>query len=333
MEAVIGLLFVLLLLLILMLPVIILFGLFGLAFKSVGAAGIFALKYLFPFGIAGIIIAKIVDKKGYFEGRDYLAFFGGGILAGLVAVLIFLNITVGIKIPESEDVTEITVSFEDMNGVHTAKTDTDWRIDNLVGLLSGAEYKRTLKEFTEDMGNGYVYTLTLTDSKGKEHTVILYNYHVIGIKKGSSVKYYRMTEETVPLDWAKNIFDLKEEAEYRLIWEPFVEELFGSIKYNEEYQEITFVVPNEIPTEGKYYIDIYVEGLRGYTKGEFEPTQFLIYEDEQANNTWIKGYEYYIPFEDITFSRLTISVNAPYINDDYVYDVMPLIPKDRVYKK
>ncbi len=332
MELAFGLLFLVGILFIAMLPIIILFGLFGMAFKSLGAILLFALKYLLPFGIIGLIIAKFRDKKGYFIWQEYLQYVGIAIGVGLVVLLIWLNIPVTPDFPETEAVELVNVSYEAGNETKTSSTETDWLIENMIRSLNSAKYKRTLKEFVKEDEDDFEYTLTLTDTDGKEYTVIFVNDKVLGVRKGGLTFYYKMKgNATVPQDWASNVYYLDKKAESKALWEPFANELFSTIAYNENEQAVTFVIPETIPGDD-YEIDIYIEGSREYTGGEFVPREFLIFENEQKQDLWVAGKEYSLPFEDIIFSRFTIKVDAPYIEDPYTFDVFPLLPEDKVYK-
>ncbi len=333
MEIVFALLFLLVLLFIAMLPVIILFGLFGMAFKSLGAIILFALKYLLPFGIIGLIIAKIRAKKEYFLWEDYWGYIGGAIGVGLVLLVVWLNLPVNPALPESQEVKKVAVSYEVGGEKREASTETDWLIDNMVSSLHSAEYKRTLREFVKAEEDDYEYRVAMIDADGKEWAVTFCNHKVLSIQKGGINFYYKMKgEATVPQDWAENIFTMEKEAESEKMWKPFVDELFSSINYNKKDRSITFVIPKTIP-EGNYDLDIYIEGSREYSGGDFEPREFFIYEDEQKKDLWKAGEEYSLPAEDIIFSRFSIKVKVPYIVDPYVFDAVPLLPEGCVYKK
>lgn len=332
MEVVFGFLFILVLLFIAMLPVIILFGIFGIVFKSVVAMLMFALKYLLPFGVIGLVVAKLRDRKGYFVWQEYMAHMGVALGAGLVALLIFLNIPVTPDLPEEYEVKRVTASYDAGIETRTSSTETDWLIESLVGSLNSAEYTRVLEEFIEEDENDFVYTLTLTDAEEKEYTVIFYNHKVIGVQKGKAISYYKMKDgHTVPQDLADNIFTLEKKAESEKAWVPFVEELFSSVIYDEDEQAITFVIPEVIP-QGSYEIDLYVEGSREYTGGKFEPREFFIYEDEQKKDLWVPGERYSLPAEDICFSRVNIKVDFPYLEDPYKLDALTLLPEEKVYR-
>lgn len=330
MELAFGLLILVVLLFFAMLPVIILFGMLGMAFKSIGAMILFALKYLLPFGIVGLIVAKLRDMD---EWQDYLKHLGIAVGIGLVAVFVWMNIPAAPKLPQPEEVKQVTVSYETYDGTKTTSTQTDWLIDNMVSSLNGASYRRTLKEFIEKDENDYEYTVTMTNSEGKEYTVIFCNYKVLGVRKNGFTSYYMMKDEaTVPQDWADNLFTLEKQEKSEALWKPFAQALFSSVAYHPETREVTFVIPETIP-EGNYDIDIYIEGSREYTGGEFEPREFFIYEDEQKKDLWEAGAEYSLPLEDICFSKFYIKVKAPYIVEPYSLDVFPLLPEDQVYSK
>ncbi len=333
MELAFGLIFLVVILFIAMLPVIILFGLFGMVFKSIGAIVLFALKYLLPFGIVGFIVAKKRDDNEGLIFKEYLGHIGIAIGIGLVVLLIWLNIPVTPDFPEPEAVKLVNVSYEAGAETRTSSTDDEELIVNMVSSLNSAEYKRSLKEFIEEDEDDPEYVLTLIDSEEKEYKVVFCNSKVIGVKKGGIAFYYEMTGDsaTVPQDWARNVFYLKEQENAKAIWQPFAEELFSTVAYNEQEQEIIFVIPEIIP--GKYYgIDLYVEGARNYTGGEFERREFFIYEDEQKDDSWEAGVEYAVPLEDICFSRFYIKVDASYLEEPYMFDVFALLPEDRVYK-
>ena len=166
----------------------------------------------------------------------------------------------------------------------------------------------------------------------KDFTVIFVNDKVLGIQKGGITSYYMMKgDATVPQDWAGNVYYINKKAESEALWGPFADELFSTIVYNKNEQAITFKIPETIP-ESDYEIDIYIEGSREYTGGEFVPREFLIFEDEQKKDLWVAGEEYCLPLEDIIFSRFSIKVDVPYLEEPYTFDVFPLLPEDKVYK-
>ena len=332
MELAFGLLVLVFILFIAMLPVIILFGLLGLVFKSIGAMALFALKYLLPFGIVGFIIAKRRDDKEGLIFKEYLGHIGIAVGAGLVVLMVWINIPVTPTFPAPDAVKLVNVSYEVGGETRTTSTENEELIGNMVNSLNSAEYKRTLKELIEEDEDDPEYVLTLVDTDGEKYTVVFCNSKGVGLKKGGITFYYKMKDEgTVPQDWASNIFYLEEQENAKALWKPFADELFSTVTYNEDQQEITFVIPETIP--GKYYeIDLYVEGSRNYTGGEFERREFFIYEDEQKNDTWETGVEYSVPLEDICFSRFYIKVDASYLEEPYMFDVFTLLPEERVHK-
>ena len=176
MELAFLLLFFVFILFIAMLPVIIMFGLFGMAFRSLGAIVLFALKCLLPFGIVGFIVARKRDDNEGLIFKEYLGHICIAIGVGLVGLIIWLNLPVTPDLPETEDIKHVRVSYEAGAETRTSSTDNEELIVNMVSALNSAEYKRTLKEFAKNDENEPEYTLVLTDAEGKEYTVIFCNH-------------------------------------------------------------------------------------------------------------------------------------------------------------
>lgn len=325
-------LFALFVLFMLMIPVVLLLGLFGLAFQSIDDILLFSLKYLLPFGITGFILAKIRARAIYFSIWRYLKYIALALGIGFVVLLIFLKIPVTLEFPEADSVKQVTVSYETSYGTEITQTESNEQIWKLMKYLNRTNYSRTLTEFMEDSEDNREYTLILTDTEGTDYTIMFYSQKVLGIKKHGITWYYKPKEHYVPVSWAENQFTLERRAKKEAVWGPFAEELFSTIVYDEENEVITFTIPETIP-EGSYDILLSIEGARGYTDGEFEPWRITAYGDEQENDTWEPGKQYTLPLEDICFSRCEITVTAVYLEDGYTFDILPLLPEDRVHRE
>lgn len=158
----------------------------------------------------------------------------------------------------------------------------------------------------------------MTNTEGKNYTSIFCNSQVFSARKSGITFYYETKGDyaDVPVYWVENVFNLERRAEAESIWQPFAEELFSTILYDEEYQVIAFTIPETIP-EGIYNIGMYMEDVRGYTGGEFVPYGLSAYEDEQKQDLWEPGKEYAISLEDVCFSCYDIIVNALYLKEGY----------------
>lgn len=324
--------FVILFLFVLMLPFGILLGLLGVSVKALGIAAMFALKYLLPAAVIGFAVAKKRARDSYFPTKRYFKYMAIAMAAGFVLLLVALRIPIMPDFPEEGTIKSVNVSYEVISGTQTASTETDELINDLLQTLGNMEYTPTIKEFIKEEDDCLTYTLDLTDAEGRDYTLIFGNYKVLGIEKGGITFYYKVKGDKarVPVDWARNVFTIKQQGESEAIWQPFAEELFSTIAYDDECQTIRFVIPEVIP-EGVYSIEICMEGVRDYTEGEFEPHGFVIYEEEQKEDLWVPGEEYPIILVDECFSRFDIMVNAPYLEQAYTFDVLPLLPDDRVY--
>lgn len=333
MEGVIALLFLLLFLCILLLPVFILFGLVGLAFKSIWAAILFALKYLLPEGIIGLIVAIILGRKYDYEFQDYLKFIGGFMAAGLAAMFIFINIPASPEFPLDEETASLTVSFNnDTERCETEVNDeVNYRIGNICDDLNDTKFKRTLKEFISEDDEMSDITATFNLNNGEKLTYIFYSNEVLAVDNGAFLKYYRVADDySLPYDYIKDVVYDAEIAERTVVWEPFAEEFFNSI-YVDDEGYINFTIPAEAPGDSRG-IRINLEGDESYTPGEkFEPLELHVFKELQNSGDWEAGATYRFPISTIVYSKFDFVVK-PYGCNAFTFDALPLLPPENVHK-
>ncbi len=329
MEAAIGFLFILLFLLILLLPVVILFGLVGLAFQSLWAAVLFALKYLLPAGVIGLIVGLSVGRTRCFEFRDYLKFIGGFMAAGLAGLFLIISMPVTPELPLAEQTASVTVSLR--NGkTETEPNDAEhWRVAAICESLNNTTYKRTLTELIDDEQADVDVTFAMDNGETLTYTVC--SDEVIAFHNGDRLQYFRVADEEaeLPYDMLEDVVYDAERARNDAVWQPFADELFDSIYYDEE-GFINFTIPSEAPAE-QFWIEIHMMGVDGYTEGAFKPVEFHTFEEEQKNSSWELGATYRFPISTIVYSKFEFDVRASGTSA-FTFDALALLPKASVHR-
>ncbi len=326
--------FVAVFLFMLFVPVAVIFWILGLSIKAVGAMVMFSLKYLLPFALIGLIVAKIRNKNGDFDWVDYAQHLGVCAGVGVALILIFANLPAHPQMPTEENIKTVTVSYEIGDEVYTESMDTDWYVENLCSSLSNVKFKHSISEFIKENEHYPTdFTAQFVLDGGETLTYTFLSPTDICVKKGKITHYYKTTKKSskLPFDNLYNIVNIVRERRASERWKPTADEFFESICYTDE-EKLYFEIPEEIP-EGKFRITIRMSGMENYERGTtFRAQRYEVLQDIQKNQAWEKGAAYQFPVGNICYDEFDIIFN-PDPGEEFVYDVLPILPNKNVFRR
>lgn len=322
-------------LLILAIPLFILLGLVGITIQGIGALLLFFLKYLLPAFLIGVAAAAIHGRKTR-QYKDMSDLGKAGLIgaaAGMGLLLIWMLLfPARVNIPQPEDVSAIAVSYESSDGTVREITQDRSRIHTLCQMFSEGEYRHTITEFRKlDEEEGYALTVEFLDAQG----TVSHTYTVLSSQCLQDGLWYYNLKKDSSLDRSA-LMDVcyanwRQQANEK--WQPFVQELFASVYYDDETGDLCFTIPNEIPEhEDSYYrISLTLHGMRGYQEGdEYITHSYEVFSEEQENSSWETGMTYQInEIPDAVWETLTIGFRTSYVEESF--DCLPLLPEELLY--
>lgn len=315
-------------------PVGVIFWILGLSLKAVGAMLMFSLKYLLPFVLVGIIIAKIRDKEHTFDWVDYAKHMGICAGIGVALILIFANLPANLQMPTEENIKSVTVSYETSDGIQTETMQTDWMVENICNSLSSIKYKHSIEEFIKESEyHTRDCTAEFLLDDGTKLTYTFLSPYDLCVKKGGVTHYYKVAKKSglLPIDELCDIVFTVRERRASEIWKPAADEFFESITFTDE-QKLYFEIPKEIP-EGKFAITIRMSGMENYDrKTTFRAQRYEALQEIQKNQSWEKGAAYQFPVGNICYDEFDIIFN-PDPGEEFVYDVLPILPNKNVFRR
>ncbi len=326
-----GILMLLAFLAIALVPVYVVFGVFGLVFQSIWAAILFVLKYLLPMGVLGLIVALICGKKHVFLLVDYIKIIGAFLGAGFLAMVIILNLPASPVLPEKEEVTSVEVSYN--YDAATVQTITDENtLQTLCDGMQRVKYKRLLKELLDDENEDLELKVTFTCEDGSTIEYRLYSDKEMAVKKGGTLRYYRVAKDSaeLPYDASQNAMYEAKRQQALVVWQPFLDELYNSIYYSKDDGYLNFRIPEEAPADFSIRFDL--KGMDQYTGGKFDEVNFDIFQDLQKQQNWERGSWYCFPVSTICYSKMELSVYSEKLGTER-YSLLKYLPAKNVYRK
>lgn len=325
------LLILVLFLIILTIPIGIFLGLLGLAFKGIGWALLFILKYMLPGAALGLLVTYLLSKKNdmCYDGVDYAKGAGIGVGVFFILFLVWLRaIPVDLKAPELEDIARITVSHGEGEYFELEETVNPNLIERIYDDIYDQEYHRSISELRAvDEDDGSELHIEMFDHNGNSLEKFTF-YSAKCLRKGNfwyqpKKDYY--LHRDVYLDV---LFDARKERAYEK-WQPFVDELFGSVEYDLKNGEIAFTIPEDIPdtTGDRYYISLEIIGMLDCTdRDTYQAHRYEIYTAEQKDSSWEPNMTYLLQeINSSLWEKITISFSAGYVKEEF--DCITLLPE------
>ena len=306
------------------------------AFRSVFAAGLFAIKYSIPAFIL-IALVGLLNRKKDWKGSMLVTGFVM-LVAEVIFAVGFFSVNVEPDLIPVEDVSRVYFysryvdkdSWWDEGEWKTRDvggTDDTAYLEAVYDAIREGRYKHAVEENVDAGKFGEYYGVLLYDDEDEViGSVQFFCPDYVAVRQGDKVKYYRRVEdEDTPKLKSDTMLQLAEDlraAEIHAVWDDFAGELKESITCDGEYAY--FTIPEDIPGEN-YSLTVFAQEAEVWYDGWVDAVTVDLDWEPAQEQSWTPGETYAIPLENRTYCtlRLTLWVSG----EEWWMDMTKYLPE------